>query len=473
MPDSRLPFLIFTDAPDGFTGLSRICRDLASLMHSDPQLKEIFRVGTLGVFGQTSSQFPWFQYTATSPDDAMFRLPRVTEDFFQGQKGIVFSIMPPSWLFDLLLPQFRVQKDEPWSRVQQWVESGAAYLWAYLAIESHGPLNRFPLITRRIIEKLDRSLYYNRWGAELAANSQLPEPYYYLHHGIDTNVWSPAPADKVAHQRETLGLSEDDLLIGCVATNTRRKQIALLIEAFYLIRYQIGGRKAKLWLHTDRHVADCNIPGLLEDFSLRDPEDVLTTCSQARWPDARLALMYSACDVTTLPTGGEGFGYPVIESLSCGTPCVTSTFGGQSEFYGGPDNFHQGWLVPPASTRIFGAHNLLEPIHDPQVWATRLMAAWTEARHRKQDLANECRSHAMIWDWNNQWPYWKDWLVRGHPAVVAQSTPPPTAIEEESTDAPTPEPALHEPPTGSPGPSGPSGGDPDDRPRPRLVSSSG
>ena len=35
--------------------------------------------------------------------------------------------------------------------------------------------------------------------------------------------------------------------------------------------------------------------------------------------DTELAMRYNACDATVLISGGEGFGYPIAESLACGT----------------------------------------------------------------------------------------------------------------------------------------------------------
>ena len=41
-------------------------------------------------------------------------------------------------------------------------------------------------------------------------------------------------------------------------------------------------------------------------------------------PDEQLAMMYSGADCHILPSGGEGFGMTLLESMACGTPCIVT-----------------------------------------------------------------------------------------------------------------------------------------------------
>lgn len=412
------PLIVYTDAPDHWTGLGRICRELCSHIHEN--LSTEFRVATLGVFGRGSARFPWPQYYANGPEDALFNLRQITEDFFAGERGIVLSITPPSWLFALSLPQFMEKEKPEWKAYSDWMATKPFEHWAYLAIESHGPHNQYGPTTKAILEAVDRRLYYSRWGAEIANNSQILESdkiMRYIHHGIDTQAWSPAPSDVVRKFRSDLGVGPNDLLLGCVATNTRRKLLPLLFESAYLLRHQLGHSRIKLWINTDVAIREYNLTELAACFGFRMDADLLITSSNAKRPDQWLAAMYSACDLTCLPTAGEGFGYPVVESLACGTPCVTGAFGAQSEFLTG---WRDAWICPPIATHIVTNNTLIEPIYDPQQFASRLLMAWTEIRQRGTLLREECRQRAQQWDWSVIWPHWERWFLHGAAEMQAK-----------------------------------------------------
>lgn len=404
----QIPLLIYTDAPDHNTGLARICRDLTSQIHAS--LSDHFRVATLGVFGRGSARFPWPQYTSNGPEDALYNLQQITDDFFGGGRGIVFSITPPSWLFPLTLPQYMDKEGQNWANYVEWMKSKPFDLWSYLAIESHGPLGQYGPTTRAILSQIHRRVYYSKWGADIGLASGVDlDRATHIHHGIDTNTWQPSPPDVVRKFRSELGVEPSDLLLGCVATNTRRKLLPLLFESAYLLRHQLGSSRLKLWINTDVAIREYNLKELAACFNFELDRDVLILSTNARRPDQWLANMYSACDLTCLPTAGEGFGYPVIESLACGTPVVTGQFGAQSELLRG---FRDSWLCPVLASHLITNSTLVEPIYDPRSFASCLLMAWTELR-QNVNLREECRQHALNWDWPRIWPHWHQWLLAG------------------------------------------------------------
>jgi glycosyltransferase involved in cell wall biosynthesis len=42
--------------------------------------------------------------------------------------------------------------------------------------------------------------------------------------------------------------------------------------------------------------------------------------------DEQVNRLYNLCDVTVLPSTGEGFGLPIIESLAAGVPVVATDY---------------------------------------------------------------------------------------------------------------------------------------------------
>ena len=67
--------------------------------------------------------------------------------------------------------------------------------------------------------------------------------------------------------------------------------------------------------------------------------DVDVDESRVRWlgevPDEELAVLYRGAQCVAYPSLYEGFGYPVVEAMACGTPGVTSAGGATEEIAGG------------------------------------------------------------------------------------------------------------------------------------------
>ena len=58
-----------------------------------------------------------------------------------------------------------------------------------------------------------------------------------------------------------------------------------------------------------------------------------------------MAQIYSTLDVMMLLTRGEGFGLPVVEAQSCGTPVIVTDFTATSDLVG------SGWQIPITGKR--------------------------------------------------------------------------------------------------------------------------
>ncbi len=64
----------------------------------------------------------------------------------------------------------------------------------------------------------------------------------------------------------------------------------------------------------------------MEDLNLQDK-----VIFKGYVPDDELKLMYSNASLFAFPSLAEGFGFPILEAMSCGTPVVTSNCGAMAE----------------------------------------------------------------------------------------------------------------------------------------------
>jgi glycosyltransferase involved in cell wall biosynthesis len=112
--------------------------------------------------------------------------------------------------------------------------------------------------------------------------------------------------------------------------------------------------------------------------------------------DERMAQAYSACNVTLGIGSGEGFGYPLAESLACGTPVLHGNYGGGAEII--PEEMR----IEPIAYRSEGLYSSRRPVFDPQDWADRA----------EQYSDQRTRLDAQ-YAWSNLWPRWEAWFQKG------------------------------------------------------------
>lgn len=134
--------------------------------------------------------------------------------------------------------------------------------------------------------------------------------------------------DEAAHDkvRKAHGLSDKIILF--VGTLQPRKNIGGLIEAFRIliekenIPHQLVLAGCKGWEHSD----------VFHKISRHG----LT--SRVKWlgyvPYEDLPVIYSIADILVLPSFYEGFGFPILEAMACGTPVVTSDVSSMPEVAG-------------------------------------------------------------------------------------------------------------------------------------------
>ena len=385
------PILFLGDSPDLHSGLGRIGRDLAVLTSSLPE----FRVGYLGRGGVGSRRLPFAQYNVCECDQwAQNQIEQVWMDFAPDEWGIIMSVWDASRLLWFVKPDGLPQG------TIDFLQSGWFARWGYFAVDATGVNNKLTATSRAVIEGYDRPLAYTMFGSEIIGSS-IGKPVDWMPHGLNLDRWTPRDREAA---RMAMGFNKGETWIGMVATNQARKDWGLAFSVINELRRK--NKSLKFWIHTDVMARShaWNIDALIHDYGMERHTKVTLT---GGWDDTQLSYAYSACDATMLCSLGEGFGYPIAESLACGTPCVHGSYGGGAELLPTPS-----WAVQPQAWRLESLHNCVRPVYDPVEWATVMQQVLDE-----KPSVDFCRQAVSHLEWGILWPAtWKKWFLAGLPA---------------------------------------------------------
>jgi glycosyltransferase involved in cell wall biosynthesis len=384
-----IPLLFLSDSPSLPTGLARITKDLAVLTSQLPQ----FRVGVMGRGGVGSSKLPFAQFNFDeSRQWGEMEIEGIWEDFAGGDQGVVMTIWDASRLNWFAQPRMGGQ-------LQTFLQSGRFQRWGYFPVDSYGVGGKLTGLCADTLAGYDRVLAYTLFGKQVLAATMGVEEVEWAPHGYNADVFKPR--DRAAG-RAVLGVDEACPLIGCVMTNQARKDWATAFGAIARLKNQKPD--VKFWAHVDVVERHWDLRALAVDFGLVDT--VIPTFN-GQYTSEQLSYVYSACDVTMLPSLGEGFGYPIVESLACGVPVLHGDYGGGVELI--PDT---SWLIPSIAERLEGLWNNVRPVWNPADWANTLSSVIE--RLKDEDLRDVCTGAVEHLRWGKLWPgVWKKWMLRG------------------------------------------------------------
>lgn len=332
--------LILGDSPDLGTGLSRIGHDLAQILSAMPE----FEVGYLGRGGQSHRRYPWMQYNF--PVSAQWGeewLRSTWEDFAGTERGILLTVWDASRLIWLANPAGLPDA--------QWLANPPFDLWGYFMQDAEGiQPGALPLIHATVMSRFKRVLLASKWAWGLAKQSLPAHPDVdWMPHGINTKVFKPSDLTLESKQQARYLMFQKPVskVWGCCMTNQSRKHWPTVLEALKL------SPGVHLWAHTDQLIAYWNLPALALEYGVLDRVffDVLQRS------DEQMSFMYGLCDLTLLISGGEGFGYPIAESLACGVPVVTGGYGAGAELNTYHDNVVDYKLICETQHNVLRAHH--------------------------------------------------------------------------------------------------------------------
>jgi len=153
----------------------------------------------------------------------------------------------------------------------------------------------------------------------IAEKISAPDRLEQIGNGIDISAFDPArqPAEKRARMRASLGLKEDDLVLGVVARLVAEKGYHEMFEAARLLKERvpcarfifIGGFEPKKF--------DAIRESTLAEYKIDDVAQFLGHRTD-------VADLYAVMDVFALPSHREGFPRAPMEASTMGIPCVVT-----------------------------------------------------------------------------------------------------------------------------------------------------
>lgn len=184
--------------------------------------------------------------------------------------------------------------------------------------------------------------------------------------GVDLSLFRPR---RRAEARRRLGLADDDAVLLFVGRIQQLKGVDVLLRAAALLRTELP----RLQVLVVGGLGDGTGPEARELRRLHALASQLGIADRVRWLGAvdhpRLPAIYSAADVTVMPSTYESFGLVAVESQACGTPVVATRTGGLATIV---QDGETGFLVPWRDPALF-AERILATIADP---ALRQQMGW-------------------------------------------------------------------------------------------------
>lgn len=230
----------------------------------------------------------------------------------------------------------------------------------------------------------------SRFGERVLGAEEGLEPLY-VPHGVDTDAFAPGPRDEI---RESLGFPPEMFVIGVCAMNRDpvRKGFAEQMMAF--AAFHERHRDSRLMLHTAPVSEALHLEGLARRLGIQDVVMFPDQYSYATGAISRemVASWYTALDVLSACSYGEGFCLPALEAQACGTPVVATDCSALAELCGA------GWLVAGERHWVNGHGSWW--MRPPVAGITEAYeAAWEARQHGEMPgLREQARKFALGYD---------------------------------------------------------------------------
>ncbi len=324
----KIKLLMMTDSPLLPTGMGVVHKEIALGLHQT------------GKYDITCFSWGYNGY----PHNLPFKLiPASARDF--GKNG--FPEIGMAGLEQII--NF-VKPDVLWASGDPWMLSYIKDLpnRSTFKYVQHMPIDGDPVPQEWIpwLEHIDKLVIYSKYGVEALKQTAphiKPEMIYL---GINPKVFFPISSEnknylkanveywKVTAQDQVSqfkGFPQDSFIVGTVARNQPRKNFDKILKAFKV--FSANKPNAYLYLHTAINDSGYNLAKLVQVFGIQDKVCFTKGYDVGHGlPEQDLNLLMNLFDIHFLPTQGEGFGIPILETMAAGVPQVLTDYTSHVEF---------------------------------------------------------------------------------------------------------------------------------------------
>ena len=290
----------------------------------------------------------------------------------------------------------------------------------------------YPKYNRRFYESNDMIVTISKVTSDIVQTVAPNVKERYIPHSLPPNLFH-----KMSHKSVDLKKAKKELFGGMGLEkipetlffwnnrNARRKQSGSLIKWYseFLEQEDIDRSNVALLMHTDpddQHGQP--LAFLAEEFGLGSGEFIL---SPNKLETSQMALLYNLADCTINIADAEGFGLSSLESLSCGTPVISTLTGGLQEQVTDGEQFF-GIGIEPASKAVIGSQQV-PYIYEDRVSGDDVKAALTKIYHmsseEREKLGNAGLQHVeKNYNFKDFAQNWVDTMVDVHQTFGSYET---------------------------------------------------
>jgi glycosyltransferase involved in cell wall biosynthesis len=360
--------IYMSDSPTISTGYGRVSKELTVALHNAGHEVEVIGWGYQG----EPHDFPFKIIPCNSHQDN-FGEDILSQYIRENKPDILFTLGDP-WMTEYV-PHLEERRTVCWI--------------------SYFPIDGYPVPPNwhSWMKNIDVPVVFSKFSFGLVKEILGRNPVY-IPHGVDTDVFKPL--DNVSELRQQILGRDDWFIVGCVARNQPRKNIPALVKGF--AEFAKNKNDVGLYLHMQLRDVGWNIDELVTTYNLHDKAYHTSGFNAMNGvPDTELNKIYNVFDVMALPTMAEGFGLPILESQSAGTPVLVTDFSACTELV-----VDRQELIKVKDTLIMG-RNIEQAIADTDDLARKLNLFyddWKRKNSKKaKELGSKGRSKALEMDW--------------------------------------------------------------------------